>query len=43
MIDYLRKSEKDMCLGSHDLVKFREINDNVSETAQCKEIVAIKD
>ena len=32
-----------MCSGSHDLFKFLEINDNISETVQDKDIVAMED
>jgi len=34
---------KGMCLGSHDLFKFWEISDNVSETEQHTDIVATED
>jgi len=40
MNDWL--SPKEMCSGSRDLFKFWEINDNVSETVQYRDIVTME-
>jgi len=32
---------KGMCLGSHDLFKFWEISDNISEMVQDRDMVAM--
>ena len=32
-----------MCSGSHDLFTFWEINDDVSETVQDRDVVAMED
>ena len=39
MIDY---PPKGMCSGSRDLVKFFEINDNISQTVQDRHIGAME-
>jgi len=38
-----RLTPKGMCSGSRDLFKFWEISDNIPETVQDRDIVAMKD
>jgi len=37
-----RLHPKGMCLGSRDLFKFWEISDNISETVQDRDVVAME-